>query len=148
MKKKVALEGIVSLLILLYLYTGLTQLLSFKTFHSNIFNQPIYDWSKPMLAYAIPSVQLLIVAGLLFERTRQLALWASFGLLIIFTTYIALILLNAFSRVPCNCAGVINTFTWPQHLVFNLIFLLLNGIALVLRKRSQQQSTQAGMVAY
>jgi putative oxidoreductase len=148
MKKKIALEGIVSLLILLYLYTGLTQLLAFKFFYGNIFNQPIFQWSKPVLVYLIPSVQLLIVAGLFFERTRKPALWASLGLLTIFTVYIILIILKALARVPCSCGGVISSFTWPQHLVFNLFFLMLNTIALVLKKKSFNDHERAQVVAY
>jgi len=148
MKKKIALEGIVSMLILLYLYTGLTQVLSFRFFHGNIFNQPVFQWSKPVLVYLIPGSQLLIAGGLLFERTRKLALWASLGLLTVFTTYIVLIILNALARVPCSCGGVISSFTWPQHLVFNLFFLLINVIALYLRRPTQQGSVQTQLMAY
>ncbi len=148
MKKKIALEGIISLLILLYLYTGLTQLLSFKFFYGNIFNQPVFQWSKPILVYFIPAAQLLIAAGLYFERTRKPALWASLGLLTMFTVYILLIIMNALARVPCSCGGVISSFTWPQHLVFNLFFLLLNVIALVLKKRTFNAEGRTQIVAY
>lgn len=144
MKKKIALEGIISLLILLYLYTGLTQVLAFKFFYGNIFNQPIFQWSKPVLVYLIPGAQLLLAAGLFFEKTRKPALWLSLGLLTMFTIYIILILLNLLARVPCSCGGVISSFTWSQHLVFNLFFLTLNAVALVLRKKSfnDQEHTQ------
>lgn len=148
MKKKIALEGIVSMLILLYLYTSLTQVLSFRFFYGNIFNQPIFQWSKPVLVYLIPASQLLIAGGLFFERTRKVALWASLGLLTVFTTYIVLIILNALARVPCSCGGVISSFTWPQHLVFNLFFLLINVIALSLRKPTQQGPSQTQLMAY
>lgn len=148
MKKKIALEGIVSLLILLYLYTGLTQLLSFRFFYGNIYNQPIFQLSKPVLVYLIPGAQLLIAGGLLFERTRKMALWASLGLLSVFTAYIILIMLNALARVPCSCGGVISSFTWPQHLVFNLFFMLINAIALFLRKPTQQGTEQSQLMAY
>jgi len=149
MKKKIALEGIVSLLVLLFLYSGLTQLLAFKYFHGNIFNQPIFQWSKPVLVWAIPITQLLIVVGLLFERTRLRALWASLLLLSVFTVYIILILMNALARVPCSCGGVIRNFTWPQHLVFNLVFMLLAGIGNVLMKRgSSNDHGHTQVVAY
>ena len=148
MKKKIALEGIISLLILLYLYTGLTQLLAFKFFHGNIFNQPTFQWSKPLLVYLIPGAQLLIAAGLFFEKTRKLALWSSLGLLTIFTVYIILIIMNALARVPCTCGGVISSFTWPQHLMFNILFLILNAVALVLRKKLFNDDDRAQVVAY
>lgn len=148
MKKKIALEGIISLLILLYLYTGLTQLLSFKFFYGNIFNQPILQWSKPILVYAIPLSQLLIAVGLFFEKTRKPALWASLGLLTMFTVYVVLIIMNALARVPCTCGGVISSFTWPQHLAFNLFFMLLNVIALLLKKRTFTDHERAQVVAY
>ncbi|MBO9635961.1 MAG: hypothetical protein J7578_22855 [Chitinophagaceae bacterium] len=148
MKKKIALEGIISLLILLYLYTGLTQLLSFKFFYGNIFNQPIFQWSKPVLVYAIPLSQLLVAVGLFFERTRKPALWASLGLLTMFTVYTVLIVMNALARVPCTCGGVISSFTWPQHLLFNLCFLVLNVIALLLKKRTFTGQERTHAVAY
>lgn len=147
MKRKIALEGIISLLILLFLYTGLTQLLAYKYFHGNIYNQPIFQWSKPILVYAVPGAQLLIVAALLFERTRLKALWASLILLSIFTVYIAMILLNMLARVPCSCGGVISSFTWPQHLMFNLFFIILNIIAiLMMKKRIPETTANAQMV--
>lgn len=148
MKKKLALEGIIALLILLYLYTGLTQLLAYKFFHGNIYNQPIFQWSKPILVYLIPGAQLLIAAGLLFERTRKLALWSSLGLLTMFTVYIILIISNALARVPCTCGGVISSFTWPQHLMFNISFMILNAVALLLRKKSFNENGRAQVVVY
>jgi hypothetical protein len=58
-------------------------------------------------------------------------------LLIIFTGYIALVLLNYFGRVPCSCGGVIRTLGWGLHLIFNVFFLLLSflGIYLINRER-------------
>lgn len=148
MKKKIALEGIVSLLILLYLYTGLTQFMSYKFFHGNIYNQPILQWSKPILVFAIPGSQLLVALLLVFEKSRKLALWSSLGLLTMFTVYIILIISNALARVPCTCGGVISSFTWPQHLVFNLFFMALNAIALVLMRKNHNDHERAQAVAY
>ena len=128
-------EVICSLLVLLFLYTSISKLLDFKHFIADMNNQPFPNWITPWLVRILPATEILIVAGLLFEKTRLAALWASFLVMLLFTIYTLLVLAKFFSIVPCSCGGVITKLTWGQHLVFNLFFTGISLTGIVLKKR-------------
>jgi hypothetical protein len=128
-------EVICSLLVLLFLYTSISKLLDFKHFIANMNNQPFPNWITPWLVRILPATEILIVAGLLFEKTRLAALWASFLVMLLFTIYTLLVLLHFFGWVPCSCGGVITQLTWGQHLVFNLFFTGISLAGIILKKR-------------
>jgi hypothetical protein len=134
MKRKIIVEVISSLLVLLFLYTSLSKWLDFKTFIGEMNNQPFPNWMTPWLVWILPVGEVLIVLALLFEKTRLAGLWASLVLMLLFTIYTALILLKVFKRVPCSCGGVIKNLTWNQHLVFNLFFTGISIAAIVLKR--------------
>lgn len=80
-------------------------------------------WLNPFsgqLVWAIPVAELLLAAGLLIIRFRRAALLLSALLLLHFTFYIAAMLLFA-QQLPCGCGGIIETLTWPQHLLVNVL---------------------------
>ncbi len=135
--KRIVLEFISALLVLLFLYASLSKFLAFKTFIGEMNNQPFPNWMTPYLVWSVPSIEILLAAGLIFDKTRRLALLGSFILMLLFTVYTATVLLNFYSYVPCSCGGVISKLTWPQHLVFNLFFvgIALSGL-LIMRKKN------------
>ncbi len=141
MKKKILTEVAASLLVLLFLYASLSQWLDFKTFTGNINNQPLPNSLTPFIKWAMPVLELLIAAGLIFERTRRKALLASLVYLSVLTIYIVLILLNVFGWVPCSCSGLIKVLSWEQHLWFNLFFIVVALIGFLLGKNSPYNST-------
>lgn len=110
------------LLIILFSYTAIAKLIDIKLFAIEMHNQPLPWWFTSLLVYLLPSIELLIVMGLLLENHRFLALIISLVLMLFFTAYTILILIHMFPRVPCSCGGVIKNLTWKQHLVFNLFF--------------------------
>ena len=130
------MEIISALLVLLFLYAGLSKFLTFQTFIGEMNNQPFPNWMTPYLVWSIPSIEIILAAALIFEKTRRPALWGSFVLMMLFTLYTAAVLLRFFPYVPCSCGGVISKLTWPQHLVFNLFFvgLALTGLLLMRKK--------------
>jgi putative oxidoreductase len=135
MKRKIIIEIISSLLILLFLYASFSKWLAFKVFIGDMNNQPFPNWITPLLVWSIPILEVLIAVGLIFEKTRVPALYASFVLMLAFTIYTVAILLHAFKYVPCSCGGVIRKLTWPQHLFFNLFFVGISILGIMLKKR-------------
>ncbi|MCS3795991.1 MauE/DoxX family redox-associated membrane protein [Niastella sp. OAS944] len=135
MKRKIIIEIISSLLILLFLYASVSKWLSFKTFIGEMNNQPFPNWMTPFLVWSIPFIEVLIAVGLIFEKTRVQSLYASFFLMLAFTIYTVVILLHAFKYIPCSCGGVIRKLTWPQHLFFNLFFVGISLLGIILKKR-------------
>jgi len=133
-KKQVLLESISALLIMLFLYASVSKFLDFKTFTGEMNNQPFPNSWTPFLVWVIPLSEIAIAACLIFERTRLAGLYTSFVFMTIFTIYAAAILLHFFSYVPCSCGGVISKLNWKQHLVFNLFFVALAIIGILLKR--------------
>jgi hypothetical protein len=73
---------------------------------------------------------------LFFSTTRKYGLVTSTILMAIFTIYISYMLLFT-SNLPCSCGGVLKQLNWSQHLVFNVIFLLLSIMALWLSNNNK-----------
>jgi putative oxidoreductase len=143
MKRKIIIEIISSLLILLFLYASVSKWLAFKTFIGDMNNQPFPNWMTPYLVYSIPVIEVLIAVGLIFEKTRVPALYASFVLMMAFTIYTVAVLSHAFRYVPCSCGGVIKKLTWPQHLFFNLFFVGISLLGIWLKKRDTLREVPA-----
>lgn len=139
-KRQVIIECIAALLILLFLYASLSKFLDFKTFTGEMNNQPLPNSWTPFLVWFIPCTEIAISLALLFEYTRLLGLYASLILMSLFTVYTVIILLHFFSYVPCSCGGVIKRLTWRQHLVFNLFFVALSVLGIILQRRKHFKS--------
>jgi putative oxidoreductase len=135
MKRKIIIEIISSLLILLFLYASVSKWLDFKLFIGEMNNQPFPNWITPYLVWSIPFIEVIIAIGLIFEKTRTPALYASLVLMSAFTIYTVAILFHAFKYIPCSCGGVIRKLTWPQHLFFNLFFVGISLLGIVMKKR-------------
>jgi len=135
MKRKIIIEIISSLLILLFLYASVSKWLAFKVFIGEMNNQPFPNWMTPWLVWSIPLIEIGIVAGLILEKTRLFAFYTSLFLMLAFTIYTVAILMHTFKYIPCSCGGVIRKLTWPQHLVFNLFFVGISVVGIILKKR-------------
>ncbi|HEY8895884.1 MAG TPA: MauE/DoxX family redox-associated membrane protein [Niastella sp.] len=135
MKRKIIIEIISSLLILLFLYASVSKWLAFKLFIGEMNNQPFPNWMTPFLVWSIPFIEVLIAVGLIFEKTRVQSFYASLIVMLAFTIYTVAILLHAFKYIPCSCGGVIRKLTWPQHLFFNLFFVGISILGIILKKR-------------
>jgi putative oxidoreductase len=70
------------------------------------------------------------------------AFYASLFLMSAFTIYTVAILFHAFRYIPCSCGGVIRKLTWPQHLFFNLFFVGISILGIILKKREQAHAIE------
>ncbi|RLJ75147.1 MauE/DoxX family redox-associated membrane protein [Pedobacter alluvionis] len=140
--KQIIIEIVVILLVILFLYTGISKLVDFKGFTSDLNNQPFPNSLTPVLSWALPIAEIAIVVALSFERNRLIGLYAALLLMSLFTMYNALVLLHVFDYVPCSCGGVISKLTWPQHLVFNIFFVIIIFIAIKKHKSTISYNIQ------
>lgn len=108
------------ILIVVWTYTGFDKLVRFKESRKAFLNQAMPNELEEILAYVIPGVELLLALLLLFSVTRWWGYVGSALLLTVFITYVGLIWVGAFPRVPCNCAGIIESLGWAQHFWMNL----------------------------
>lgn len=117
-------------LILLWMYTGLDKLLRWEASRNAFRNQTFPGELAEVLAYAVPITELLITGLLLFSFSRWWGYLSSILLLTVFTTYVGLIWVGAFPRVPCNCAGILESLGWAEHFVLNMICIVIAVVGL------------------
>ena len=123
------------LLILLFVYTGMSKLLEYSLLKNQIAQSPLIG-AFASVAWILPVAEL-IAAGLLTSiNTRIYGLYASLLLLIVFTGYIGYMLAFA-EHLPCSCGGVLKQLSWKQHIMFNLFFLLLALAGIVLERKQK-----------
>lgn len=118
-----------ALLLLVFLYTGLSKLLERTAFEVALANAPVIEKYAVILSIAIPVIEIIIALLLLLPAFRFVGLLASAFLLFAFTCYIIYLFLYA-KEMPCRCGGVVEKMTWSQHMVFNLALLALNMFAI------------------
>lgn len=131
MNRKNLLEIITFLFILLFVYAAVTKLMDYQKFSIQLGQSPILTRYAPLLAWTIPTIELLVSTFLIIPRTRLIGFYSFFSMMTMFTVYI--VLASRFSDyVPCSCGGVLERLTWNQHLIFNIGFMVmgLTGILL------------------
>ena len=129
---------IATLLITLFFYTAISKLLDTEEFKRQLANQTLPKWSVSPLLWIIPISEILVSALLIAESTRRIGFYFSTILMLVFTTYMGLVLLNVFDRVPCSCGGVIKYMNFSTHFLFNLFFLALSVIGLYISKNQKK----------
>ena len=119
------------LFVLLFLYTAANKIWKFHNFEWVLGTLPLIGKYHMLIAYAVPSAEILASALLLINSTRKYGLITSFLLMFTFSSYLIFMVFYA-KDLPCNCGGVISQLSWNQHIIFNLFFLILSVIALKL----------------
>ena len=129
--KKNIQEIISFLLIILWMYAAIGQLLQFKNFQIRLSQFPFISEYADLLAWLVPGVEVIIALLFFFPRLRDEAYLASFSLLLVFTVYIITVL-NLSDSIPCSCNGVLPSLSWKEHILFNVGFLILALAGLVM----------------
>lgn len=129
--KKNIVEVICLLYILLFVYAATSKLADFENFRVQIGQSPMLSSFADWISFAVIFLEYSIATMLVFLRFRLVGLYLSFLLMVMFTTYIVIILTYA-SYVPCSCGGILEKMGWSEHLYFNIAFVLLAVIALLL----------------
>ncbi|ACU60636.1 MauE/DoxX family redox-associated membrane protein [Chitinophaga pinensis] len=125
---------ITSLLVLLFVYAGLIKLFDHANFELQLAKSPFMLGMSSLVSWLLPLSELAVVGLLLFEKTRLIALYCSFFMMVLFTAYIIGIL-NFSYYIPCSCGGVLNSLGWNEHLIFNAFFVIISLIGIILQKR-------------
>ena len=142
MKKAIIIEIIAFLFILLFTYAAVMKLRDYEKFVVQIGQSPLLTYFAAWIAWMVPTIELIISIALAIPRFRLIGLYASFSLMVMFTTYIICILtLSLF--VPCSCGGVIETLGWFEHLIFNIVFVVLGATAVLLTYSQKAPNTHA-----
>lgn len=128
---KILVDVICYLYVLLFLYAATSKLIDYDKFQLQMSKSPIITDYAPILAWMVPALEIIISIMLLINRTVKAGLFAAMGLMCLFTTYIYAIL-NFSDSIPCSCGGLLQEMTWSQHLIFNIAFLTLAIVGILL----------------
>lgn len=123
------------LFFLLFLYAAANKLMDFQKFSVQLGQSPLLTDYANFIAWFIPAVEILIALFLINKGTLLFGLYGSIGLMLMFTAYI-IIILNFAERIPCSCGGILEKMGWTEHLVFNIFFVLLALLAIILETKS------------
>lgn len=131
MKRRAIVELISILFVLLFIYASISKLIDFQNFKIQLSKSPYLTIFSGVLSLMVPILEIAIALLLLILPGRLIGLYASFFFMILFTGYIVAILRFS-SYIPCSCGGILQKMSWTQHLIFNIGFLLLAVIAILL----------------
>lgn len=136
--KKIIVDIIISLYVLLFLYAASSKLIEYDKFQLQISKSPIITDYAPIIVWMVPALEIIISIMLLIKKTLMLGLYAALGLMCLFTAYIYAIL-NFSDDIPCSCGGVLQKMGWTEHLIFNIGFVLLAVAGIVLQAKIEEK---------
>lgn len=116
------------LYILLFVYAAVSKLVDFENFLVQLGQSPLLSAFAEWLYWLVPVTEISIVILLLIPKIRLYGLYSSFFLMMMFTSYI-FIILNFSESIPCSCGGILERLGWREHMWFNSAFILLAAIA-------------------
>lgn len=128
------IEIIAAIFILLFVYTATSKLLTHRLFVITLKDAGIRNFAIDFLSWTIPAAELIISFLLFIPNYRTIGLIGSFGLMLLFTVYIAYMLITS-SHLPCSCGGIISKLSWQQHLWLNVFLASLAASAIYMNKR-------------
>ncbi|SHG38206.1 MauE/DoxX family redox-associated membrane protein [Flavobacterium defluvii] len=128
--KSAIVEAICLLYILLFVYASVSKIIDFENFQVQLGQSPLLSAFAVPVSLGIPILELIIAFILLFPKFRYIGLMSSFGLMVMFTAYI-FIMLYFSPFIPCSCGGILEKMSWNMHLVFNILLLMMAVCALL-----------------
>lgn len=138
MKRAAIVEIIASLLILLFIYAAISKLLDYSTFKLQLGKSPFITSFSTTIAWALPLFEIAIGLILMVKRSRLIGLYLSLFVMTTFSAYIFFMLKYSY-YIPCSCGGILSKMSWPQHLWFNIVFVLLSVIGILLEVKVKHE---------
>ncbi|WP_415326306.1 DoxX family protein [Chryseobacterium sp. MMS23-Vi53] len=111
-------------LILLWVYAGVSKLADFENFQIQLAQSPLLGDYSVLISYVVILTEFLFVFLLAVPKVRLTGLYGSLGLMSAFTVYIYLIVYFSES-IPCSCGGILEKMDWNDHLIFNILCIVL-----------------------
>lgn len=145
-RREVYLMILYTVFILFWLYSAGFKLYNFETFKQEMHSQVFSNGISNLLSYVIPAFEMMIAALLVYSVTRLLGMTLSFLLMLIFTTYVGLALLDAYRYMPCNCIGLLGkNASWGTNFILNLFIAIVAAVGLILTFKHRERRKKKGM---
>lgn len=126
------------MLIFVLTYTAVSKAFNFPHFSRAMLSQPIPKPWATALTYAIPILELIAVIKILLPSLRIIGLRLTAGLMTAFTLYVLYIKITGLHNTTCPCGGLFESLTWNQHLIVNLLLMILSYWTLYINKVQQR----------
>ena len=139
MRSNALIQIVCFMLILLFAYAGFSKLADHSMFYIQLLRMPWLSVAAGFIAWVLPLLEIAIVLLLFFPSTLIYGLYTSFCLIIMFVLFLIIMVMFT-TNLPCSCGGIIAKLSWTQHIIFNLFFLLLNAVGIILHQRISKQS--------
>lgn len=137
---------ILTLLLLgLWIPSLIEKLTDFPMFMFAMMGQYFPIWFNKTLIGVLPIAEGLIIGLLLKPRKNLLGMCISFLLMLGFTGYVGVAALSDWVKIPCGCMKLISNMSWLGHFFFNLSFLILSGVGIILSKIQRGRANRDGL---
>ncbi len=127
-------DVIVYLFVGLFIYTAASKVMDYKNFESTLKGSVLIGNYNTIVAWMVPTSEIIMSILLIVPITKRNGLICSLGLMTIFTTYLIYMIVSGVKLV-CSCGGVVSSLSWQEHIWFNIGFIILAIIGLVLYKK-------------
>jgi uncharacterized membrane protein YphA (DoxX/SURF4 family) len=121
MKKTWIIDIIAILLMVLFLYTGISKVMDYNVFKEQLAESPVLSPVAGIIAIGLPLAEVVVSILLLLPAKRLIGFYSSSILMTAFTLYV-IIVLGFSKQLPCSCGGIMAELSWTQHLIVNIIF--------------------------
>ena len=129
--KNTIVDIICLLYILLFVYAAVSKLIDFENFRVQLGQSPLLSTFAGLIAWIVPVLELFLALLISLKKWRIIGLFGALSLMIMFTTYI-FIILNYSSFVPCSCGGILEKMGWKEHSLFNVVFIMLAAAGILI----------------
>jgi uncharacterized membrane protein YphA (DoxX/SURF4 family) len=144
MKKTLIVDIIAILLMVLFLYTGISKVMEYKVFKEQLAESPVLSPVAGIIAIGLPLVEIIVWILLLLPARRLIGFYSSAILMTAFTLYV-IIVLGFSKQLPCSCGGIMAELSWTQHLIVNIAFTALAVAGTIMERRKQTYSLKTSI---
>lgn len=137
--KEFVLQVLTFALLCLWIYVGSKKVFTYSEFRASMIKQPFADQYGIVLSYMLPVLELSIGILFIFERAKTLGLWLTILLMLIFSVYITLALLDTWGSIPCDCILEF-PISWKAHLWINGVITIASIAGLMLDRKIKNPS--------
>ena len=139
-RREVYLMILCAVFILFWLYSAGFKLYNFDAFKQEMHSQVFSNGISNLLSYIIPAFEIMIAALLVYSTTRLLGMTLSFLLMLMFTTYVGLALMDVYRFMPCNCIGLLGeNASWGANFILNLFIAIVAAVGLILTFKHRER---------
>jgi hypothetical protein len=134
LKKSIIVEIIAILYMSMFLYTAISKWSDVTMTQEQMALMPLMTPIAHIVVWLLPATEIVLTLLIFLPQTRKKGLYAATILMVLFTLYIIYMMLF-YPNLPCSCGGFLTELSWPGHLVFNGVFIILGLIAIRMYKQ-------------